>query len=1028
MNRSHFAVAALAVVCLLTTSMTYAANSGPPGNCPAGRMLDPNTGTCVNAPAGMTGVCPHTRIANGNGGCSPTQTSDCRAGRMFDPNTGTCVNAPAGSTTGCPSGQVANGQGGCLPTQTSNCPAGRIFNSNTGTCVNAPAGSTTGCPTGQIANGNGGCIMTQSSSCPAGRVFDPTRGVCVNAAAGATGVCPSGQIANGNGGCIVGQAPTCPVGRMLDPNTGTCVNAPAGSTGVCPNGQVANGQGGCLPTQTSNCPAGRMFDPNTGTCVSAPAGSTGVCPNGQIANGSGGCLAPQTSGCPTGQIRDVNTGVCSFPPAGSTGVCPNGQVANGHGGCLPTQTSNCPAGRIFNPNTGTCVNAPAGSTTGCPTGQIANGNGGCLMTQSGSCPTGQTFNPNTGTCSFPPAGSTGTCPNGQIANGSGGCLPTQTSGCPTGQIRDVNTGVCSFPPAGSTGVCPNGQVANGSGGCVGAQAAAPVLQVLPMAPLQSVQAAPVQLTPAGSPLLQPGPQVLQAAPARNLTTPLPAPVAQVGGRVSPLATQAAPAPQNVHVLPGATPMLHTLVWDRLEGISGYNVYANNNATKGTWMLANAAPLTTESFTDTAFLQPGAQYRVTALYPNEQQSSTDFLYANPPQMEVPAGFTATQIGAGQVRLSWQPVNLAKGYRVFGSGQPPDGTFVAATQLVLSNIPNGNYSWQLTADYGGAWQGAGLPVASITLASAAAASGHYLVTIAGVRAIWASVDDQLSRDGQGDEIYAKAFVRQYDRRTGDVVMFTNRGTLTYGDINGRGTSRVQAGTQSASGGIRDGDAIPANGDPTDRNGNPSDIAFPLRLWEGTLTDGVDALVISPTLWEEDNSNQPYQLWSQQMNDITPSLLPRPEIQDQIAKGGFTPILFGSSALTGTSGTAQLAASTTGLSAAFADPTGISLAIATFQIGGAILAGDSDRPIGLIPTGVANVNVALPNQMVVLTREVIEAALVPLPRGTPAIGPPFWPRVPKPGVMMIMCRDGEHRNAMQQLERPASYEMYLKVERLP
>ncbi|MGB8693110.1 MAG: hypothetical protein WCD08_06340 [Steroidobacteraceae bacterium] len=503
-------------------------------------------------------------------------------------------------------------------------------------------------------------------------------------------------------------------------------------------------------------------------------------------------------------------------------------------------------------------------------------------------------------------------------------------------------------------------------------------------------------------------------------------MAQVGGRVSPLATQAAPAPQNVHVLPGATPLLHTLVWDRLAGISGYNVYANNNATKGTWMLANAAPLTTESFTDTAFLQPGAQYRVTALYPGGQQSSTDFLYANPPQMEVPAGFTATQVGAGQVRLAWQPVNLAKGYRVYGSGQPPDGTFVAATQLVLSNIPNGNYSWQLTADYGGAWQGAGLPVASITLASTAptAASGRYLVTITGVRAVWASADDVLSRDGQGDEIYAKAFVRQYDRRNGDVVMFTNRGTLTYGDINGRGTSRIQAGTQSASGGIRDGDSIPANGDPTDRNGNPSDIAFPLRLWEGTLTDGVDALVISPTLWEEDNSNQPYQLWSQQMNDITPSLFQRPEIQDQLAKGGFTPILFGSSALTGASGASQ----TGGAIAAAFDPTGISTLIVSFQIAEKIFRGDSDRPIGLIPTGIANVNVALPNQMVVLTREIIEAALAPLPRGTPAIGPPFWPRVPKPGVMMIMCRDGEHRNALQMVERPASYEMYLKVERLP
>jgi hypothetical protein len=589
---------------------------------------------------------------------------------------------------------------------------------------------------------------------------------------------------------------------------------------------------------------------------------------------------------------------------------------------------------------------------------------------------------------------------------------------------DPNTGTCVTAPAGSTMGCPNGQIANGSGGCLGAQstAPAPLPQALPIAPLQAVQAAPQQLAPVAPATMQPGPQVLQVAPARTLQAPLPAPVTTVGGLVSPLAVQAAPAPQNLRVLPGATPILHTLVWDRVPGVSGYNVFANNNATRGAWMLANGTPLATESFTDTVYLQPGAQYRVTALYPDGQQSSTDFLYANPPQMEVPTGFTAAQVGPGQVRLSWLPVNMAKGYRLFGSGQPPDGTFVAGTQLVLSNIPDGNYNWQLTADYGGAWQGAGLPAAGISLASAV--SGRYLVTITGLRAIWASVDDVLSRDGQGDEVYVKAFVRQYDRRTGGVVMFTNRGTLTYGDINGRGTSRVQAGTQSASGGIRDGDPIPANGDPTDRNGNPSDIALPLRLWEGTLTNGVDALVISPTLWEEDNSNQPFLLWNQQMNDITPLLFQRPEIQDQLAKGGFRPILLGSSALPGTSGAGQGGAT----AASFMDPTGISVAITTFQAAEKIFGGDSDRPIGLVPTGVASVNVALPNQMIVLTREVIEAALAPLPAGTPLIGPPFWPRAPKPGVMMIVCRDGEHRNALQQLERPASYEMYLKVERLP
>jgi hypothetical protein len=812
----------------------------------------------------------------------------------------------------------------------------------------------------------------------------------------------------------------CPAGQIFNRHTRTCTYAAAGTTGVCPNGQVANGNGGCMGGQPAACPPGQTVDVNTGVCVFPPAGSTGGCPSGQIANGTGGCLAPQGAACPAGQTLDPTRGVCVFAAAGTTGVCPNGQVANGNGGCIGGQPAACPPGQTLDVNTGVCVFPPAGSTGGCPNGQVANGTGGCLAPQGAACPAGQTLDPTRGVCVFAAAGTTGVCPNGQVANGNGGCLAPQGAACPAGQTLDVNTGVCVFPPAGSTGGCPSGQVADGNGGCLGAQTAAPVLQVMPMAPLQSVQAAPTQLTPAGTTAIQPSPQV---APAVNMQAPLAAPMAQIGGPASLLAT---PTPQNLHILAGATPLAHTLVWDPVPGVSGYNVYASNNATNGTWMLANATPLATASFTDTAYLLPGAQYRVTALFPSGQQSSTDFLYANPPQMEVPTGFTATQVGDGQVQLSWQMVNMAKGYRLFGSGQPADGTFVRDTQFLLTNVPPGTYAWQVTADYGGAWQGAGLPQASITLGSAAhaPASGHYLVTITGVRAIWASVDDALSRDGQGDEIYAKAFVRQYDRRTGDVVMFTNRGTLTYGDINGRGTSRVQAGTQSASGGIRDGDAIPASGDPTDRNGNPSDIAFPLRLWEGTLTDGVDALVISPTLWEEDNSNQPYQLWSQQMNDITPTLFSRPEIQDQLAKGGFMPILFGSSALPGTSGAGQAG----GSAAAILDPTGVSEAIASFHVVEKIFLGDFDRPIGLIPSGIANLDAVLPNQMVLLSREIIEAALAPLPANAPIIGPPFWPRVPKPGVMMIMCRDGEHRNALQQVERPASYEMYLKVERLP
>ncbi|MDQ6887158.1 MAG: hypothetical protein M3068_07655 [Gemmatimonadota bacterium] len=197
------------------------------------------------------------------------------------------------------------------------------------------------------------------------------------------------------------------------------------------------------------------------------------------------------------------------------------------------------------------------------------------------------------------------------------------------------------------------------------------------------------------------------------TPPRAAPPSGISTVIVPLA---GPAPQNVRMLPGG-PRIHTLVWDSVAGSSGYKVFRNNTATGGTWMLANGTPLPGPIFPDTNILQPGAKYRVTALYADGRQGSTDFLYSNPPQLQVPTGFAAQQVAPGQVRLSWQPVTFVTGYRVIGEGQPADGALVTATELVLSGLADGVHSWKLSADYLGAYATAGLPTASITLKPAA-----------------------------------------------------------------------------------------------------------------------------------------------------------------------------------------------------------------------------------------------------------------------------------------------------------------------
>lgn len=169
-------------------------------------------------------------------------------------------------------------------------------------------------------------------------------------------------------------------------------------------------------------------------------------------------------------------------------------------------------------------------------------------------------------------------------------------------------------------------------------------------------------------------KLTNAAVAGVLVFVLPAPVDVVcgsGSGRSSLLTPVGPPPQNVHIESNG-PLLHTLRWDRLPGITGYNQLD-------------------EKYLDVSPRQSGAKYRVIALYPDGRQGCADFVYMNPPQFETPAGFSAVQTGPGKVHLSWQ----------------------------------------LTADYGGAWKGVDLPVASSTLRTIP--SGHYLVTVTGLRAV-------------------------------------------------------------------------------------------------------------------------------------------------------------------------------------------------------------------------------------------------------------------------------------------------------
>ncbi|HEY1270772.1 MAG TPA: hypothetical protein VGF08_02270, partial [Terriglobales bacterium] len=138
------------------------------------------------------------------------------------------------------------------------------------------------------------------------------------------------------------------------------------------------------------------------------------------------------------------------------------------------------------------------------------------------------------------------------------------------------------------------------------------------------------------------------------------------------------------------------------------------------------------------------------------------------------------------------------------------------------------------------------------------------------------------------------------------------------------------------------------------------FPLKLWQGTLTDGSDVLILSPSVWESDDDQSVLSVWGQTQNALGDSLWNKPEVQTQISQQIFSPLVLGN--VNGVSGTLASAAAST-ISGAFGIPL---LALPAR----AILGGGIDRPIGLIPNGVDAT--ALPNVTIVLTREIIEKAL--------------------------------------------------------
>jgi hypothetical protein len=124
------------------------------------------------------------------------------------------------------------------------------------------------------------------------------------------------------------------------------------------------------------------------------------------------------------------------------------------------------------------------------------------------------------------------------------------------------------------------------------------------------------------------------------------------------------------------------------------------------------------------------------------------------------------------------------------------------------------------------------------------------------------ESTGSDGLGDEIYAAAVALQWDRSNDMEKSRSVVRTVEYGDVSASAAAadRIRAGTASAgTGGLKGGDAVPdgfvAPAKNSATKGTPSSTQFPLQVWEGPLTAGVDAVLIVPSLWERDTADTAY-----------------------------------------------------------------------------------------------------------------------------------------------------------------------------
>lgn len=222
---------------------------------------------------------------------------------------------------------------------------------------------------------------------------------------------------------------------------------------------------------------------------------------------------------------------------------------------------------------------------------------------------------------------------------------------------------------------------------------------------------------------------------------------------------------------------------------------------------------------------------------------------------PSNFIATQTGEGTVRLTWNAVPGAGSYMLGGPGTNA-GVAVTGTSHTVTGIAAGTHTWTVATNYNPGGVMTTPDKWSKTTMTLVTRTGRYRISLTGFRVNHETNAGPFGREHNA--VYAAAAVEVINRSTQAVLQpITVVKSLVHGDTSKAG-GRVRAGSASSTGGLLAGDTVPMGEDPASITRSTSTTTFPLLLWEGPLTDGVEVVAVRPTLWVWNGATRVYDAW--------------------------------------------------------------------------------------------------------------------------------------------------------------------------